>query len=174
MGKITHGLYHHVSYTTWDKMMQRCYNKNNKQAKIYRRRGILVCERWKEVKYFIEDMGERPDGYSLDRIDNDKGYYKENCRWVPNKGFEQANNRSTNVFYSFDGLTMTGAQWARFLNISPRMQNLFKTRLSRGWDFAKAACTAYSFVFKERKKNKQVMSLTQAKLIQKRGRNARP
>lgn len=82
----------HPLYVRWCGMKARCYSPKHHKFKDYGARGITVCESWKEsfIK-FIDDMGECPKGYSLDRIDNDKGYCKENCKW--SSPIEQANNR---------------------------------------------------------------------------------
>jgi len=67
----------------WAEMIQRCTNNNNPAFKNYGGRGITVCDRWREFQNFIDDMGPRPSGGTLDRINNDKGYSPDNCRWVP-------------------------------------------------------------------------------------------
>lgn len=87
----THGLSRHSAYNSWKKMIQRCTNPTNPDYKYYGGRGIVVCERWLDVKNFVEDMGERKKGWSIERIDVDGDYEPENCFWIPMK--YQAKNR---------------------------------------------------------------------------------
>lgn len=72
------------TYRTYQKMKDRCYNKNHMYYKYYGEKGITISDRWLEnYKNFVEDMGHRPfDGATIDRLDSSKGYYKENCEWV--------------------------------------------------------------------------------------------
>lgn len=86
-------LYGSPTYRSWNNMKDRCLNKNNKQYKDYGGRGIMFDERWLEFAYFYEDMGEKPNGTTLDRVDVDKNYCKENCRWATRE--EQQRNQRT-------------------------------------------------------------------------------
>lgn len=92
----------HPLYHVWRSMRDRCRNPNFKQFADYGGRGITICDRWNSFAAFVEDMGPRPDGYTLDRIDNDKGYGPDNCRWASHK--EQQRNRRVNVYVTVDGV----------------------------------------------------------------------
>lgn len=94
-------------YITWLNIRARCRNKNNPAYHHYGGRGITVCDRWNQAfENFLADMGAKPfPKASLDRIDNDKGYSPENCRWADK--FQQARNRRCNIHYTAFGVTAT-------------------------------------------------------------------
>lgn len=79
--QMKHGMYNTPTYRSWSSMIARCTNPMHHQWKDYGGRGIKVCEEWTIFENFFSDMGERPKGKSIDRIDNDKGYNSKNCKW---------------------------------------------------------------------------------------------
>lgn len=97
---LTHGHArgdHSPTYRSWNAMLQRCDNPRNIGYIHYGGRGITVCDRWRTFALFLEDMGVRPEGYTLDRLDNDGNYEPGNCRWATRK--QQAQNRETRSPY---------------------------------------------------------------------------
>jgi hypothetical protein len=90
-GNYQHGKSGSRTHATWLSMQQRCNNPKAASYGLYGGRGISICERWKSFTAFLEDMGERPPGTSIERINNEFGYFKGNCRWATPA--EQAKNR---------------------------------------------------------------------------------
>lgn len=103
-------------YYAWSSMKTRCTNPKRWNFSNYGARGIAVCERWNDYKNFHEDMAfSYFDGASLERIDNNKGYEPENCKWATNE--DQANNKRNNRLIEFNGKRQTLPRWARELGI---------------------------------------------------------
>lgn len=125
----------HELFQAWWGMIKRCTYPKQSGYERYGGRGIRVCERWREsFANFLADMGERPEGTSLDRIDNDGDYCKENCRWATVK--EQSYNRSTNRLLTFNDETRNLTEWALHLGINPVTLN---TRIQTyGWEIERA------------------------------------
>lgn len=102
-------------YQAWKAMKSRCYSPSTKNHRTYQRKGIIVCSEWlHDFDKFLEDMGNCPDKFSLDRIDNDGIYSKENCRWTTNS--EQTKNRGNfNKVFTYNEKSQVLKDWAREL-----------------------------------------------------------
>ena len=121
-----HGRTKSSTYQTWRDMKQRCYNPKCSLFKWYGAKGIGVCARWIDsFESFLEDMGEKPKGKTLDRINVNGDYEPSNCRWATKK--EQANNTTTNVVLSVPGFRGTLAQISeRFQIPSPTLRGRYR------------------------------------------------
>lgn len=114
---ITHGQSRTATYSSWLTMRRRCYDKAFRDYETYGKRGITVCDRWvNSFENFLEDMGPRPRGRTLDRIDNSKGYCADNCRWATHR--TQMNNTRGNKYLTYGGKTQSMADWVRELGLN--------------------------------------------------------
>lgn len=130
----THGMTGSPAYKSWQAMKDRCYRESHIEYKRYGAVGIQVCKRWRNsFENFLQDMGERPDGMSLERKDSSKNYSPSNCKWAD--AYEQANNRSNNRLITCNGVTQTLAQWSRQIDIGATTISL---RIKRGWSVEQA------------------------------------
>lgn len=129
----TCGRAHSATYSTWSGMINRCAS-SLVLGRNYKARGISVCPQWKDFTVFLRDMGERPSGMTLDRIDNNGDYTPENCRWATTAQQARNTSRSRLVFYE-------GRDW-NMCDLADRVGIKFGTlwcRLSRyGWTVERA------------------------------------
>lgn len=133
----THGMAHKPFYNVWVAMKARCDIPTNKSYKNYGARGIGYSRKWVTFEGFLEDMYENYKPWlSLDRIDNNKGYSKENCRWAD--AATQASNTRRNKYVEYQNEKLTVSQLARKFNMKPQTLN---HRLKNGWDIEKALKT---------------------------------
>jgi hypothetical protein len=124
------------TYHSWCGMLARCTNPSHRSFARYGARGITVCDRWKQFDNFLADMGEKPDGTSLDRIDFNRGYIPGNCRWATPR--EQARNKRNNYLITIEGMTHCVAEWAELFGIR---KDLIWERRQRGWSDVEAVVT---------------------------------
>jgi len=121
-----HGLYKSREYGIWASMIQRCTNPTAMLFPKYGGKGLTVDPHWRQFVNFYADMGPAPKNYSLDRLDNAKGYGPNNCRWA--NAFEQNRNRSLSNWIEWNGERLTVSEWARKLRVG---RNTIKARWSK-------------------------------------------
>jgi hypothetical protein len=127
----THGMTSSRTWRTWRSMRLRCLNPEATGYHNYGGRGITICDRWSAFERFLEDMGERPDGTSLDRYpDSDGPYCKENCRWAT--PLQQGEKRRGLRLVTSNGKTQSIAAWTRELGLPRRqVEQMFGVRPQR-------------------------------------------
>lgn len=121
------------TYNTWASMKQRCTNPNNPKYYLYGARGISICEKWQDFSGFIDDMGERPNRMTIDRIDNNGNYEPSNCRWATIK--TQQRNLRNNITITYNGDVLKLQDIADKYSIKASVLNY---RLLAGWDIENA------------------------------------
>mgnify|MGYP003661566611 FL=1 len=134
--QIRHGLRYHPLYSRWLMMWQRCHNPKNNRYKDYGEKGIFVCERWKDFRNFLNDMGEPSVGASIERKDNSKGYFPENCIWA-NQSVQMRNTKRTRII-EFNGKSQCVTDWAKEIGIQ---ESSLRERLDK-WPLEKALTQA--------------------------------
>lgn len=124
-------------------MLTRCYNKARGTYPHYGGRGIVVCDAWRtDFAQFFSDMGPAPAKCTIERIDNNGPYSRENCRWAPMK--DQCRNQRSNFLVIFNGNAKPLIDWAESLNLN---YHTLHNRLSKGWTPQRAfetPCSAFS------------------------------
>lgn len=131
---------HSLTYNSWRSMRNRILFDSSDNHRFYKDKGITICDRWVDnFDAFVTDMGERPEGTSLDRIDGTKGYSPENCRWASHR--EQQNNKDTLTKIEFEGEIKTIGEWAYILDLT-------STELSKAYKrHSKYQATSYEELF---------------------------
>jgi hypothetical protein len=124
----THGMSRSPTWSTWSTMKARCFNPSTDSYPNYGGRGITVCDRWLSFENFLADMGEKPPGKSLERMDNDKGYEPGNCCWATE--LEQQRNKRSVRRITARGKTQTIPEWAAESGIA---QSSIYSRIYWGW-----------------------------------------
>ncbi len=123
----------HPLYNTWNGIRQRCYTKTSVSYKNYGSKEVTMCDSWKDsFSNFVNDMGPRPEGCSIDRIDNSKGYSPENCKWSTR--FEQNYNKSVTVVMEYQGKLYNSFELSELCGISPKTLRSKWKRGHRGDD----------------------------------------
>lgn len=133
----THGMTRTPTFRSWESMKQRCLNPKSPDYRIYGGRGIKVHGPWIDsFEQFLSDMGERPQGASLDRLDTDKDYAPDNCRWATPT--QQLRNRRDTVRLTWNGRTLNVYEWAKETGIPAKA---LRERTRAGWAPERALST---------------------------------
>jgi hypothetical protein len=114
--KKTHGITGGPTYTSWQNMLSRCRTDSHPSTMQYKGRGITVCDRWLSFENFLSDMGERPDGKSIERVNNNGNYEPDNCCWATTH--DQSRNRQQTHMITYNGKTQCLKDWANELGIN--------------------------------------------------------
>lgn len=124
-----HGMTKSPTFKTWDSMKQRCLNPNAPDYPKYGMRGITICNKWLEsFNNFLADMGERPEGMSIDRIDVNGNYEPSNCRWATRS--QQQRNKSNSIYIEWQGERKSIPEWADITGIT---RKIISARIKAGW-----------------------------------------
>ena len=129
-----------VEYQSWSHARNRCRNRNNPDYADYGGRGITFCKRWDSFELFLQDMGPRPDGTSLNRLENNKNYEPGNCAWSTDP--EQQRNKRNVVRLTYAGRTQTLPAWAEEKQLG---LETVRERLRKGWTVEEALETPVRF-----------------------------
>ncbi|MGI9492123.1 MAG: hypothetical protein ACR2QF_06975 [Geminicoccaceae bacterium] len=128
-----HGLSESGTWNSWVSMKKRCKNTKHKSWKDYGGRGISFCDRWNSFELFLKDMGERPEGHSIERIDVNGNYTPENCVWLINEN--QAQNKRNSKLIRYKTEVKCIGSWERQLGFK---KGVLRQRLARGWPLERA------------------------------------
>jgi hypothetical protein len=120
---------HTTTYRVWLNMVARCYHTHHEAYARYGERGITICDEWRnDYLNFLGDMGDKPQGMQLERVDNNGPYTKANCKWATPK--EQSQNRRSNLMLTINGETLCATEWARRAGFKTAV---VMDRVRRGW-----------------------------------------
>lgn len=131
-----HGLSKSRTYSCWRNMLNRCFYRKSRSFSNYGGRGITVCDTWRTFDGFIKDMGQCPDGLTIDRIDNAKGYFKENCRWATR--IQQGQNRRVVKRIEHQGQLFTLRQLSELTGI--KAHTIYARLFCYNWSIKAALC----------------------------------
>lgn len=134
LGREKHGRYKTRAYSTWQSMKSRCLNERDDSYHDYGGRGITVCNEWMNFENFYADMGDPGDGETIDRMDNNEGYCKSNCRWA--SSHQQSRNKRSNIVIKWQGQEKILSDWAEHLSIN--VATLYARIVRYGWSVERA------------------------------------